>query len=406
MKILIITARYFPEQFSITNIAEELHKNGNDVTVITGRPHYGYGAIFEGFENVKEQTINGVRIFRIKEAIRKKGVISLAKNYLSIFFQYKKFLRKHKEKYDVVLSHVMSPIFTLRGANYFAKREKIPHVHYGLDLWPESLTATYYFRKESLFFKIMKNYSRRLYSNCDSIAFSSPSAEEYFHNYLNLPNIEFKHIYQPCLTSPPHIDEIKKHSFRKNGKLRILYCGTIGRFHRLDLMIDAIAKIEKKEEIEFHIVGSGSELENIKNLVAKRDLSNVVTFFGRIPVADTIKHYLEADILFLPLINNSKTSFLIPQKAIEYLMYGKPILGMLDGDGAEIIKKSSALNVVANYQNADCLADSIKEMLSFSLEKLEKCGNENRDFFDREKRFKLENVVHEITDLLVDTKKK
>ena len=40
MKILIVSNRYWPENFRITDIAESLVKIGHDVTVLTGLPNY------------------------------------------------------------------------------------------------------------------------------------------------------------------------------------------------------------------------------------------------------------------------------------------------------------------------------------------------------------------------------
>ena len=60
MKILVVCQFYYPENFVITNICENLVKQGNDVTVLTGKPNYGYGYILPEYKNVKRETINGV----------------------------------------------------------------------------------------------------------------------------------------------------------------------------------------------------------------------------------------------------------------------------------------------------------------------------------------------------------
>lgn len=397
MKILIVTARYFPEQFSITNIAEMLVKMGHEITVLTGTPHYGYGNVIPGYENITYQEINGVKIHRVNEKIRKPGIKGLISNYFSIFKEYNKFLKKHKEKYDAVLSHVISPIFSIRGVNNFCKKNKIPHVHYGLDLWPESLIATSYFKKNSLIYKLMIRYCRNIYRGCDFITFSSPSAENYFSNVLKLPHIPFKHIYQPCLSPVPDIEKINNHTFNKN-KINITYCGTIGKFHRIDLFLNAIANSKYRDNFYFHLIGSGSELENIKNLISELNLDNSVSIYGRIPVDETIKHYLNADVLFVPLIENCETSKLIPQKVIEYFMYGKPILGMLKGDGELLIKHASNHNILCD-QTVESLIEGL-ENLYLSKENFALCGRENRHFFDNEKRFSLKIVCKELVDVL------
>lgn len=49
MKILIVSQYYFPEQFLINEIAPELVKEGNQVTVLTGLPNYPDGVIKKGY---------------------------------------------------------------------------------------------------------------------------------------------------------------------------------------------------------------------------------------------------------------------------------------------------------------------------------------------------------------------
>ncbi len=402
MKILIVTARYYPETFSITNIAETFVKMGHDVTVLTGRPHYGKSKIYGGYEKKYYEVVNGVKIFRVKEHIRKKGKVSLMLNYLSIFCLYKRAL-KHKFKkfdFDVVLSHVLSPIFTMRGLGKFCKSRKIPLIHYGLDLWPESMAATSSLKKDGFLFIILKKYCIRLYKQCNCICFSSPSAEVYFKDYLNI-KLPFYHIYQPCLTAKPSENLIFNHTYLIDGKLHILYCGTIAKFHRLDLFICALSKCQFKENIIFDVVGSGSEFENIKNLVSTLNLKKQVIFHGRVNSQDTIKYYLAADLLYVPLIYNCSTSLLIPQKLIEYFMYGKPILGMIKGDGAELLKKASNLNIIS-AQNISSLSDSIDIIATtYNKSLLKQCGMDNRNFYDTKKEFSLSYVANQLISIMM-----
>lgn len=398
MKILIVTSRYYPETFSITNIAEQFVKMGHSVTVLTGVPHYGLGKIYDGYENVYNQTINGVKIFRIKEHIRRSGTISLILNYLSIFRNFKKSLSSYlkNEEFDVVISHVLSPIFTMRGLGKFCKKRKIPLVHYGLDLWPESMAATNTLKKNSIFFKILKKYCTKLYRQCDYITFSSPSAQVYFQDYLGLKEIPFKHIYQPCLSIKPSIEKIKEHQFLEDGKLHILYCGTVAKFHRLDIFFQGLRDSKYKNRIIFDVVGSGSELEHIKQLVNENNMDSIVKFHGRVSVKETVEYYLKADVLFVPLIYNCATSLLIPQKVIEYFMYGKPILGMLKGDGAKLIKQSSSDNILCD-QTSEEITNSLNNLIeNYDRKRLRDCGIDNRLFFDNNKEFTLDYICQQL----------
>ena len=83
MKILIVCQFYYPENFVITNIAEKLASFGHDVTVLTGKPNYGYGYILPAYKNVSSEVVNGVKVERVNIKPRKHSRISIINNYLS-----------------------------------------------------------------------------------------------------------------------------------------------------------------------------------------------------------------------------------------------------------------------------------------------------------------------------------
>lgn len=398
MKILIVSARYFPEPFTITRIAEELAQRGHSVTVLTGRPWYGKWSIYPGYENVSKEIINGVNIIRVKEKARKKGMFGTICNYFSILCKYKHALRKMDNDYDVVLSHVMSPIFSISHLKNYCKKNGLKHVHYGFDLWPESLIATGYLKRSSILFLLLKKYCKKIYSGCDAITYASPSCLHYYRDYLGI-NCYYSHIFQPCLSSIPNIAKVKNHSYKSDGKLRILFCGTLAKFCHLDIIIKALSKYEKKENIVLDIVGSGSEEDKLKCLVKKYNLSKNVIFHGRVDVRKTQEYYDECDVLFVSLFYNSYTSLMIPQKLIEYLAYNRPIFGMIKGDGEKIIRNSSILNVVAD-QTPESLLEGFRILEKYSDDELIKCGNDNRIYFDSNKRFQLGEVCSELESVL------
>ena len=104
MRILLVSQYYYPERFSVTDIAESFVKQGHDVTVLTGRPNYGYQKILDEYKHVKYEEINGVKVHRVSVKPRKFSRISIIKNYLSFNINGKRFARKFKQEFDVVLS--------------------------------------------------------------------------------------------------------------------------------------------------------------------------------------------------------------------------------------------------------------------------------------------------------------
>lgn len=395
MKILIVTPRFLPESFSIGPIAETLVKKGHEISVLTGRPNYGQWKFYDGYEKYsKYEIINGIKIIRIKEKLRRQNNLSLFLNYLDCRRKFKKELNRLNDDFDAVVSIGLSPLVCLEFTGKFCKKRKIPNLMYGLDLWPESFVAAGYTHKNSFLYKLLKKYSIKIYKQFDEIAYASPSACEYIKKTLKI-NTYFKHIYQPCLTELPNDFDKTAHEYMKGGKLHVLYCGTIAKFIHLDLIIDAISTLPNKNQIIFDVVGSGIEYERMIKLVNEKNLSHIVKFHGRVTKEKTIDYYKNADILYCPLYWNCETSNMIPQKVIEYLMYGRPILGMIKGDGADLIKKASPQNIICE-QSPEDIAKSLQKYLLYSNDSLLKCGDDNKLFYSKNDRFQLNNVCDEL----------
>ena len=54
MRILIITQYFWPENFRINDLAEELSFYGHELTILTGIPNYPKGQIFPEFFHLKD----------------------------------------------------------------------------------------------------------------------------------------------------------------------------------------------------------------------------------------------------------------------------------------------------------------------------------------------------------------
>jgi hypothetical protein len=126
MKLLIVCQFYYPENFTITKIAESLVSLGHDVSVLTGKPNYGFDHILEEYKNVKYEEINGVKVHRVNLIPRGKTRFSIIKNYLSFWWNSKKWIRNCKEKFDLVYSMSLSPVTILSAGNLYKKMHKVP----------------------------------------------------------------------------------------------------------------------------------------------------------------------------------------------------------------------------------------------------------------------------------------
>ena len=65
-KILIITERFYPEEFIINELAQEWMKKGFSVEVLTQVPSYPFAKVFQGYSNrlFQKTEWNGIKIWR------------------------------------------------------------------------------------------------------------------------------------------------------------------------------------------------------------------------------------------------------------------------------------------------------------------------------------------------------
>lgn len=393
MKILVVSQYYYPERFSVTDICEELVKQGHEVSVVTGRPNYGFHHILKEYKHTKYEEINGVKINRLKIAPRKLSRISIINNYLSFWFFGKRFAKHIKEKFDVVLSISLSPVISISPALKYAKKNNVPCVLYCQDLWPESTLVTKAVQKNSLTYKILFKWSKSIYSKCDKIVISSPSFKDYFEKELGIVNKTFNVVNQPILLS----NSSEKPVIYENNH-NLVYAGNIGKIQLTDLLIDAM-KLIKTKDAKLHLMGMGSELEQIKAKIARDNLQDKVVYEGAFPIEKAETYYKNADALIVSLKNEGYVGKTIPNKAIQYMKYGKPLVVVAEGDAKDMLKK--AKGSIFAEQNPKDIAEAFDKI--FALKEKDQFGLNNKTYFKN--NFTTEKLTHLLVDELMSAKK-
>ena len=387
MKILVVCQFYYPENFVITRIAEKLVEYGHDVTVLTGKPNYGYGHILPGYENIDSEIINGVKVERVNLKPRQYTRKSIIDNYLSFWKKSKKWVRRCKEKYDVVYSMSLSPVTILSAGNLYKKKFGVPHVVHCVDLWPESVLVTNAVKKKSLMYKILYRWSKKLYSKADEILIGSPSFEEYFKNELKITNIELKYVPQPSMVEDSNLEPFP---FDKKY-FNILYCGNLGIIQHVPFMVEAMNQL-KGTDIRFNIIGMGPMSEYLQKKIKEYHLQDNVVYFGPMPANKASAYFKGADALYVSLKKDGYVGKTIPNKLVMSMAFGKPIIAMLEGDGKNILVESDG--AVFSDQSYISLASAIKTISGLSKRELNRLGENNLEYY--KKNLTIDIVTHQI----------
>jgi len=369
-----VTQFYYPERFSTTDIAEELVKLGNDVTVLTGKPNYGYGYILKEYKKVKSEIINGVKVKRVNLYPRKYSRLSIIRNYLSFHRNAKRYVRKLDDDFDVVMSISLSPVISIAPAIKYAKKHHVKHLLYCQDLWPESTVVTNAVKKNSLVYKILYRWSQKLYQKCDEIVISSPSFKQYFNDVLKISDKRFPVVYQPILNSKETLEPIvyeKKHNF--------VYAGNIGTLQLTSEIVEAMKNLDRNDTKLF-LMGMGTNLEKIKKQIKDEHLEDKVEYVGALPIEKAERYYKNADALIVSLKNEGTVGKTIPNKAIQYMKYGRPLIGIIQGDAKELLEKANG--TIFSGEKRQQITDVFNKMCDISEQQEKQMGESNLHYFN------------------------
>ena len=373
MKILVVCQFYYPENFVITNICEKLVEVGHDVTVLTGKPNYGYGEIISEYKKVKYEEINGVKVHRVNLVPRKKTRLSIIRNYLSFWSNSKKWVRNCKEKYDLVYSMSLSPVTILSAGNLYKKKHNVPHVVHCVDLWPESVLITHAVREKSLLYKILYRWSKSLYSMADHIMLGSPSFRQYFEDVLKMDVSNTSFVPQPSLIEAT---DCETHNYE--GGFNILYCGNLGRIQLIPLICETMKEV-KNEDVKFHIIGMGPMEERLVNSIKENQLDDRVIYHGPIPAKKAASYFKGADALYISLSKEGYVGKTIPNKLMMSMVFAKPLLTVLDGDGKDVVLQ--AKGGINSSEDPKEIAKAIETLAAMPLEERKKLGDNNQVYY-------------------------
>ncbi len=383
MKILLVTQYFFPENFKSNDIAFELVKRGHEVTVLTGLPNYPEGKFFNGYGFFKKrrETINGVKVIRALLIPRGKGGgIRLLLNYFSwaFFASIRALFLAFQDKFDAVLVHEPSPITQGFPAIVIKKIQKNPIYFWVLDLWPESLTSAGGVKNKTVlsFFTGMVKY---IYNNSDKILISSKGFRE---SIITKGNYENKLVYFPNWAEDSILKGDLNYPIPKLPQgFKILFAGNIGVAQDVYSIVKAALILKEKLDIHFVFVGDGRSKQELEDFVITNNLSQTVHFLGRFPIEAMKTFFTKSDVLLVSLKDELIFNLTVPAKLQAYLCTQKPILGILNGEGAELITEANC-GFSTNAGNSEGLAKEIVKLYELSEEQRSILGQNGFKYFE------------------------
>lgn len=382
MKILAVCQRYWPEQFQITAICEELAARGHHVTVLCGLPNVGVpggepGRVPGEYRHGRnrDQMRNGVRIFRSFEVGRRTGVLWRALNYYSFWKSGKRTVMLLDGPFDVVFAYQLSPAMMAVPAVEYGRKTGTPVFLYCCDLWPESMKAMLGDGGAAVVRHFGK-VCRCMYKGADRIGIQSPGFSSYFEREHGISAdrlVYFPHFATDIASEDGGV------SLEPHEGVNLIFMGNMGSVQGISWMIDAVAQLGDIESLRLHFVGDGSELGRAREQAVRLGLTDRVLFHGRRPSEEMIHWYALADICLLALDDSTDIGVTIPSKLQGYMAAGRPIIGAVSG-GARFVIEDSGCGISVAPGDVGALADAIRELAKDPARR-GKCGRNARAYY-------------------------
>lgn len=389
MKILVVSQYFWPENFRINDLVVELVKRGHEVTVLTGHPNYPEGKIFPEFKSNAESygDYGGARVVRVPLFPRGVGSLRLMLNYLSFALSASVLgpWKLRGKAFNVIFVCQLSPVTVGIPAAILRTLKSAPIVFWILDLWPESLRAVGVVRSPILL-KGVGLLVSFIYRHCDLILAQSKSFIPEIEKYCSSNRrIEYfpswsESVFDFSTTIPaPEIP-------LASGVFDVMFAGNIGDAQDFPAILRAAEALKDDRRIRWLVVGDGRAAAWVRQEVEQRGLTDSVLMLGRYPLERMPSFYTHADALLVSLRDEPIFSMTIPGKLQSYLAAGKPVLAMLDGEGADLVQRSGA-GLACRAGDGRSLADAVLKLALMSDEERKMMGNKalevNKSEFDR-----------------------
>ena len=406
LSVLVISQYFFPEIFGVNDIVAELQQRGHVVTVLTGMPNYPSGVFANGYGGwkVRRETWNNASVVRIPILARgRNSRLRLALNYLSYAISASilaPFVLKDRP--DAILVYQVTPATVALPAIVVKLITGSKILLWVQDIWPDSLMATGAVRNP-LVVGILRLMMRLIY-RCSSIIAVQSRQFERIIRPLALPASDIRYfpntadrLYQP-VEAP--LDAPERKLFRPG--FNIVFAGNLGVAQDLETILAAIIRLRDRKDIQWVFIGDGRRRAWLEDEIQKQGLADNVRILGSYPAEKMPLFFAIADALLITLRDEPIFSLTVPSRLQAYLACGRPILGAISGEAADILMTAGA-GLTAPPSDPKHLAEIALKMAQMPRKQLEALGKAALEYqrreFDRDQWLdRLESWLEELGD--------
>jgi glycosyltransferase involved in cell wall biosynthesis len=344
-KHILIIVENLPVPFDrrVWQEANTLKDNGAKVSIICPK--------MKQFNKAYE-IINGIEIYRHPLPVEGEGALSYLFEYLiALFWEWALSMKIFIKKRFHVIQGCNPPDLVFLVALFY-KFFRVKYVFDHHDINPELFIAKY--GKKGFYYNLMLLTERLTFATA---SFSIATNESYKEIAIKRGKMRADKVQ--VVRSGPKLARLKPGEgnvkYKKGRQFLVGYVGVIGAQEGLDLLLESAKLITQiRNDVQFAIVGDGTELEKIRVYAQEMKLENYVDFYGRVDDDTLVEILNTSDVCVNPdkptVMNNLSTM----NKIMEYMALKKPIVqynlkeGKLSAQDASLYAENTSTDDFAN----------------------------------------------------------
>ncbi len=345
-KVLLLTLVFAPDGVStallMTELAQELQRQGHEVTILTTTPHYNVEPEARARQPLhphwghwlQRSELDGMTVYHASIPVKGDRVGARLLDYLRFHLISTLAGLFAVGKYDVML--VPSPPLTIGVSAWLLRLlRRVPFLYNVQEIYPDVAVSLGVLTNPQAI-QTLEQLERFIYGRAAHITVIS----EWFRRRLlekgvpaakmsMIPNFVDTAFMQPQTSAAGKASAFAQAHDLAN-KFVLLYAGNIGLTQGFETILAAAAQLQDLPDLRFVIVGDGTRRKWLESELAVHNLENILLLPYQ-PRSVVPQIYASADLCLVPLKRGTATET-FPSKIYTIMAAGRPVIASADPD--------------------------------------------------------------------------
>jgi glycosyltransferase involved in cell wall biosynthesis len=257
----------------------------------------------------------------------------------------------------------------------------LPYVLLIQDLWPQTVQESGFVCNQRLLkvlVRCLHTYCDASYRGASAVAVTAPGMADALRRrsvhedkLVVVPNWVDEDVFRPVAADPEVGRQLGLDGFV------VMYAGVLGDLQGLETAIAAAGMLRDLPDLRVVFAGSGVAEQWLR--AAARDCPNVC-FLGQQPLDRVPQLMAHSDVQLISLKDLSLFRATLPSKLQAALACGRPVVGAVAGDAAQVIEESGA-GFAVPPGDARALADALRRLYDMDAHTREAMGRAGRRYY-------------------------